>query len=70
MDKVFTYLSDRPDGASAEEIAREALGLTGAVGLVADQVVRAAAEADGRISGTQNGHWSIRREPARKLLPE
>ncbi|HCK08987.1 MAG TPA: hypothetical protein DHW45_03870 [Candidatus Latescibacteria bacterium] len=70
MDKVFTYLSDRPDGASAEEIAREALGLTGAVGLVADQVVRAAAEADGRISGTQNGHWSIRREPARKLLRE
>ena len=57
MDKVFEYLTDRPDGASAEEIAREALGLRGAVSVVATRVVRAAAETDSRIVEGHGGQW-------------
>jgi predicted GIY-YIG superfamily endonuclease len=68
MDKVFEYLTDRPDGASAEEIAREALGLRGAVGIVATRVVRAAAETDSRIVEGEGGQWLIHSGPKEKDL--
>lgn len=59
MDKVADYLTDRPDGATAEEIAREALGLRGAVGPVATQVIRAAAETNERIRQRDDGRWHL-----------
>ncbi len=68
MDKVFEYLVDRPDGAAAEEIAREALGLKGAVGVVADRVVKAAAEADPRIVTDAKGQWVVCAGPQEQTL--
>jgi hypothetical protein len=59
MDRVVEYLTDRQDGATAEEIAREAMGLRGAIGVVATSVVRAAAEADERIVEGPDGLWFI-----------
>lgn len=68
MDRLTEYLEARPEGASAEEIAREALGLKGAVGPVAQQVVRAAAEADARIAEVGEGRWAIREAPVERGL--
>jgi hypothetical protein len=59
MDKVVEYLTDKPDGASAEEIARDAIGLRGAIGVVAAHVVRAAADGDERIVEGPDGQWFI-----------
>ena len=68
MDKVSDYLADRPEGATAEDIAREALGLKGAVGPVANQVIRAAAETDSRITLADDGLWTLRKTSGRKGL--
>ena len=68
MDKVTEYLTARPEGASAEEIAREALGLKGAVGPVASQVIRAAAETDPRITQAAGGLWTLREVSEEKCL--
>ena len=59
MDKVVEYLTDKRNGASAEEIVRDAMGLRGAIGVVATHVVRAAADADERIVEGPDGQWFI-----------
>jgi hypothetical protein len=70
MDKVSEYLAARPEGATAEDIAREALGLTGAVGGVASSVIRAAAETDPRITEVDGGLWALRNATQSKRLRE
>ncbi|HAA75309.1 TPA: hypothetical protein DCE37_09335, partial [Candidatus Latescibacteria bacterium] len=70
MDRVTQFLSDRPQGATAEEIAREALGLKGAVGPVAAQVIRAASEEDPRIVEERDGLWVFREKGGDRRLRE
>ena len=68
MDRVVTYLQGRPEGATSEEIATEAMELRGAIGAVADKVVRAVAEADERIAEAEPGRWVVRKSPQKSRI--
>jgi len=70
MDKLSEFLSQHPEGADSERIAREVLGLKGAVGPVAEKVVRAAAEVDPRIIQADGDLWILSAKPVEQSLKD
>jgi len=65
--RLCKFLEEHPAGASSDVLAREALGLAGAVGPVADKVVAAAADGDARISQRSNGLWALGEPGERRI---
>ena len=64
-DRIRDFLEQRDTGVRAEVLAYEAMGLRGAVGSIADKVVRAAVEADPCFVCDSGGMWYLK-SPARE----
>lgn len=69
-DRIYAFLEQRDTGVHAEVLASEALGLHGARGPIADQVVRAAIDDDPRFVCDRSGLWYLRPPGQGKTLRE
>ncbi|MYC12372.1 MAG: hypothetical protein F4Y39_01455 [Gemmatimonadetes bacterium] len=69
-DRIYAFLEQRDTGVHAEVLASEALGLHGARGAVAGQVVRAAIDDDPRFVCDRSGLWYLRPPGQGKTLRE
>lgn len=69
-DRIYAFLEQRDAGVHAEVLASEALGLHGARGSIADQVVRAAIDDDPRFVCDRSGLWYLRPPGQGKTLRE
>ena len=69
-DRIYAFLEQRDVGVHAEVLASEALGLHGARGSIADQVVRAAIDDDPRFVCDRSGLWYLRPPGQGKTLRE
>ena len=58
--RLVSFLEAHPDGVSADVLAREALGLKGAQGAIAEKVVSAAIDKDGRFVRVGAGKWVLK----------
>lgn len=58
--QLVSFLEARPEGVEASELAQEALGLRGAQGAIAEKVVLAAIDDDGRFVRLASGKWVLK----------
>lgn len=58
--RLVSFLEAHPEGVDADVLAREALGLVGAQGAVAEKVVSAAIDDDVRFARLASGKWTLK----------
>lgn len=58
--RLITYLEEHPNGVASEVLARDVMGFKGAVAALADTVVAAAVEDDGRFVKLASGNWVLK----------
>lgn len=67
-ERIQTYLEERPRGAPSEDVAAEALSLSGAGAAVARSIVQAAVDGDSRFVCDADGCWHYRSGEGPKIV--